>query len=169
MEIADLLLSAGPAIVAIALQRFSIPSERRLNREASDAQQRMGVTRAPSLHYDFVGIAAVASLPIAFAAFAAGLLALAWAAKASVVLVAALGIPAAILAIWIFNLVSGKSFYEITHQRLLSPLQGSSRFLPFTTKHAIDYTVYSLNGLLALVAISLYIVGLFSASGAHKG
>jgi hypothetical protein len=159
MHLADLILTCGPPALAIALQACSIPSNRALERGALDAQSKAGLPPAATklIEFNLKGAVAVASLPTTFVSFGTGAFALVYTERGAVIYLFVLFCMAVLLGVFVWHVVSGRSYFDIVELRLRSmwPVFGS-RFLPLTAGHVIAGAIYTTNGLLIALSLAFY-------------
>jgi hypothetical protein len=174
MDVFDLALGCCPPAIAMALQRWSIPTDVTLEKLATAEQERahMPASAAKLFEYNFKGLVAENGLVTTIVSFPSGILALAHVTQNNTIYVYfVLFVGLAVIAS-ILYVISGHSPHDFTVQRFryhenrmpllvrkisyFRRLSGKA-FLPFARIDAIRWVVYVLNGSIVVWALCTYV------------
>jgi hypothetical protein len=163
MDIYDLALSAGPPLIAVALQKWGIPSGRALAGYAASEGRRAGLSAATIklIENNLRGAVAENNLAVTLVSFPTGALALFHAVhdqlQDELIYLYILVAIFIILCVAIGNMIGGRSLHDIVVERFRSWSQKPGRrFLPVTPINVINGAIYGVNIVLIIMAVLFY-------------
>jgi hypothetical protein len=164
MDRYDLILSTGPSLIAIALQKWGFPSNKALATYARNEQERVGLPPATAtlIENNLIGAVAENNLAVTFVSFPSGAFALYRAVHDKlhddIVYLYIIVVGSIVVGLSIMNMIGGRSLHDIVTGRFRSFRKtAGKRFLPWSPLNVINWAIYGVNGILITTAIVFYL------------